>query len=195
MAQSASAVEPSKCIITHKIPFMRLDVRSVVVAVISGVVATALLHLAEYADTALFGWMLLPLSILCMSTTSLVVAYLYGPIAAVIAVEIHPLGVLITASDPLPWFWFLTNFFYIFPAGWMMMRLQPMDRWWKWSIASLAGALPAFLSLLPIQLYLWSFPLWTALLGCAFHILWEFLGPSTAAMFITKAFGKAGMIP
>ena len=177
----------------HKIPFTRLDVQSIVGAVLLGTAATALLQIAERIDTALFGGMVVPFGILCLSTAGLIAAFLYGPVAAIIAVEINPFISTMTATGPLSWFWFINNFLYVFPAGWMMTRLQPMDKWWKWSLASIIGALPAFITLIPIQLYVWSIPLTTTLLICAVHVVWEAIGPPTAAYYISKAVLKSGI--
>jgi hypothetical protein len=176
----------------HRIPVVRLDARAIVGAVLLGAAATALLQIGERLDTALFGGQVVPFGILCLSTAGLLAAFLFGPVAALIAVEISPFVSTLTATGPLAWFWFLNNLLFVVPAGLLMVRLQPMDRWWKWSLASLVGALPAFLTLIPIQVDVWAIPLPTALAIFAVHVAWEALGPATAGYLLAKAALKSG---
>lgn len=192
MAQSAISATPDR-VRTHEIPMVRLDVRAVVGAALLGTAATALLQIAERLDTRLFAGQMVPFGILCLSTAGLLAAFLYGPVAAIIAVEINPFISTLTATGPLAWFWFLNNLLFILPAGIMMVKLQPMDRWWKWSAASLVGALPAFLALIPIQLNVWAIPLPTVLAIFAAHVIWEAIGPATAAYLAAKAALKYGL--
>jgi hypothetical protein len=176
----------------HPVPLVRLDGRAIVGAVLLGTVATLLLQLAERADTALFGGTVVPLGILVLSTAGLLAAFLYGPIAGLIAVEINPFVSTLTATGPLAWFWFLNNLLFILPASLVMVRLQPMNRWWKWSLAALAGAVPAFLALIPIQLNVMGLPLATALNSFAAHVAWEAVGPATAAWLLARVMLKLG---
>jgi hypothetical protein len=177
----------------HTIPMIRLDAPAIVGAVLLGTAATVLLQIAERLDTVLFAGQVVPFGILCLSTAGLVAAFLYGPVAAIITVEINPFFSTLTETGPLAWFWFLNNLLYVFPAGLVMVRLQPMDRWWKWSAASLVGALPAFLALIPIQLSVWAIPLPTALAIFAVHVVWEAIGPATAACLIARAAVRYGL--
>jgi hypothetical protein len=192
MAQSAITQIPSS-LARHRVPLIRLDTRAIVGAVALGTVATLLLQIGERLDTALFDGQIVPFGILFLSTAGLLAAFLFGPVAALITVEISPFVATLTDTGPLAWFWFLNNLLFVLPAGLLMVRLQPMNRWWKWALASLAGALPAFLALIPIQLDVWAIPLPTALAIFALHVLWEVLGPSTAAYLVARVVLKLGL--
>lgn len=178
---------PPNPLSAHLVPLVRLDARAIIGAVLFGVGATLLLQVAERVDTAVFGGLVVPFGILVLSTAGLLTAFCYGPIAALIAVEINPFVSTLTATGPLAWFWFLNNLLFVLPASLVMVRLQPMDRWWKWSLASLVGAVPAFLALVPIQVNVWALSLPAALGIFAVHVAWEALGPATAGYLIARA--------
>jgi hypothetical protein len=176
----------------HVVPMVRFDVRAIVGAVLIGSAATMLLQVAERVDTALFAGLVVPLGILVLSTAGLLTAFFYGPIGGLIAVEVNPFFSILTATGPLAWFWFLNNLLFIFPAAVLLVRLQPLNRWWKWALASGVGAVPAFLVLIPIQVSVWAMPLPTALAIFAFHVAWEAIGPATAAYLIARAALRRG---
>jgi hypothetical protein len=192
MAHTAIPATPGT-LSTHEIPMVRLDARALLGAVLLGVAATVLLQVAERVDTALFAGQVVLFGILVLSTIGLLAAFLYGPVAAIIAVQISPFVSTMTATGPLAWFWFLNNLLYILPAGLVMVKLQPLDRWWKWSLASVAGALPAFLALIPIQVDISAIPLPSALSIFAIHLVWEALGPPTAGYLIARAALRRGL--
>jgi hypothetical protein len=177
----------------HQVPLLRLDGRSILGAVLLGVGATLLLQAAERADAAWFAGRFIPLGILVLSTAGLLAAFCYGPIAALIAVEINPFVSTLTAASPLAWFWFLNNLLFVLPASLVMVRVQPMSRWWKWSLAAVAGALPAFLALIPIQVNVLGMPAGEAWSSFAVHVAWEALGPATAACLLARAALKLGL--
>lgn len=189
---SISEVEVDR-LAKHKVVLWRLDIQAIVAAVLLGAAATALLQIAERIDTAISGGLFVLLGILVLSSTGLITGYLYGLPAAIIAVSINPFISTMTATNPMSWFFFVNNWLYIIPSVLAMYYLQPMDKWWKWAVASLIGAIPAFVSFVPVQINVFGIPLTTALMIMAVHTVWEFIGPPTVARWVSRAALRSGV--
>src|SRR5512136_238145 len=97
--------------------FLGLGNREMMAALIFGVIGGVIASLAERADAAVTGGNATPLGFINTYTWLLVSAVLFGPMGAVITVEVQAFLGLITAANPLSWLWPFVNFVFAVVVG------------------------------------------------------------------------------
>ena len=104
--------------------FLGLGSREMMAALIFGVIGGVIASLAERADAAVTGGNATPLGFINTYTWLLVSAVLFGPIGAVITVEVQAFLGLITAANPLSWLWPFVNFIFAVVVGFVSVGIS-----------------------------------------------------------------------
>ena len=104
--------------------FLGLGSREMMAALIFGVIGGVIASLAERADAVVTGGNATPLGFINTYTWLLVSAVLFGPIGAVITVEVQAFLGLITVANPLSWLWPFVNFIFAVVVGFVSVGIS-----------------------------------------------------------------------
>lgn len=131
--------------------FWRFDVKTIVGAVLLGIVVNLVQQVTERADAAVTGGAFTILGGISFMTLIIISAVFFRYPGALITGEVHALISIATAASPMSPAFILANFLAA-TAGVVMVRAFSLKEWWHWPVVSFVTT---FTSMLGIAAGLW----------------------------------------